>query len=572
VRPWLIAAFAALAFAAPAHAISPTITEFSSGLGANDSPLTVATGPDGNIWFADANASAGAIGRITTAGTITKFMSGLNSGSRPSHITAGPDGNLWFTDDGTTTAIGKVDPAGHITEFTLSGGANPGAITAGPDGNLWFTDNGATPAIGRITPSGSIHEFTAGLPAGSSPLGIAAGPDGNLWFTDGGPTRAIGRISTSGSVHEFTTGLHAGSSPREIAAGPDGNLWFTDQGTPKSIGRITTTGNITEFSSGIASGADPFGIIAGPDDALWFGDRGTATTGALGRALVTGVINEFGPGLNTGSSPSGVTLGPDGNIWFGDIGTTPAIGRITTPPTVTTAGAVATGSTTAAILGIVDGHAQPTTFHVEYGVLGGNLASTSGRNLGITSGPTHVTAALSRLRPNTTYQARVLGVNPTETSTGDFLTFTTGPPADRIIGMKLRPKVMVAASSGGPVRPTRAARSAGALVSYTGTQPATTTFTIEHAVVGRRQGKNCVRRTRRNRSHRPCTLLVKVGSFKHKDAVGRVRFRFTARIHGRKLAPGNYRLDAEPHSAGGIGRTVRKSFSVKLPARKHGKR
>ena len=55
------------------------------------------------------------------------------------------------------------------------------------------------------------------------------------------------------------------------------------------------------------------------------------------------------------------------------------------------------------------------------------------------------------------------------------------------------------------------------------------------------------------------------------DAAGRVRFRFTARIHGRKLPPGNYRLDAEPHSTGGIGRTVRKSFSVKLPARRHGK-
>jgi streptogramin lyase len=569
----LIAALALLVFAAPASAITPTITEFSSGLGSSDVPLSVATGSDRNVWFADGNTSAGAIGRITIIGTITKFTTGLNSGSRPSHITAGPDGNLWFTDDGTTAAIGRIDTAGHITEFTanLNPGSHPAAITAGPDGNLWFTDNGSAPAIGRVKPDGSIHEF-GGLTPGAAPQGIASGPDGNLWFTDNGAAPAIGRITPSGTIHEFTGSLSASSSPAEIAAGPDGNLWFTDAGTPKAIGRATTAGQVTEFSTGFTGVADPLGIVAGPDGALWFGDRGSTTSGALGRALTSGAISEFSSGLNPRSSPSGVTVGPDGNIWFGDTGTAPAIGMITTPPTVTTVAATATGSATAAVLGVVDGHTQATNFHVEYGVLGGNLASTTGRSLGTSNGPTHVTVALGKLRPNTTYQARMVGVNPTDATAGAFVTFTTGPPADRISGMKLRPKVMVAAASGGPIRPARAARRAGALVSYTGTQPATTTFTIEHAVIGRRQGKNCARRNRRNSSHRPCTLLVKVGTFRHKDPVGRVRFRFTARIHGRKLSPGNYRLDAEPHSAGGIGNAVHKNFSVKAgPRKKRGK-
>jgi hypothetical protein len=178
-----------------------------------------------------------------------------------------------------------------------------------------------------------------------------------------------------------------------------------------------------------------------------------------------------------------------------------------------------------------------------------------------------VTAALGRLRPNTTYQARVLATNSTDTATGRLLFFTTGPPVDRITRMRLRPKAMVPASRGGTVR---AARAAGALVSYTGTQPATTTFTVEHAVQGRRHGPNCVRRNRRNRSAKPCTLLVKVGSFKHKDPAGRVRFRFTGRIRHHALAPGSYRLDAEPRSAGGIGRTVHKNFSVKAARKNRG--
>ena len=79
-------------------------------------------------------------------------------------------------------------------------------------------------------------------------------------------------------------------------------------------------------------------------------------------------------------------------------------------------------------------------------------------------------------------------------------------------------------------------------------------------------------RNRRNRGARPCTLLVKVGSFKHKDRPGRVRFRFTGRLRDRTLRPGNYRLEAEPHSVGGVGRMVQKNFSVKAAPRKRGKR
>jgi hypothetical protein len=81
-----------------------------------------------------------------------------------------------------------------------------------------------------------------------------------------------------------------------------------------------------------------------------------------------------------------------------------------------------------------------------------------------------------------------------------------------------------------------------------------------------------VRPNRRNRSHRTCTLYLKVGSFRHKDPAGRVHFRFLGRLHGRALHPGDYRLDAEPHSAGGIGRVVHKNFGVKAAPRHRKKR
>src|SRR5262249_6839954 len=139
---------------------------------------------------------------------------------------------------------------------------------------------------------------------------------------------------------------------------------------------------------------------------------------------------------------------------------------------------------------------------------------------------------------------------------------------DRISRMSIRPKVIIAASHGGPVR---GARAPGMLISYTGSQPATTVFTIERATLGRRAGRNCVKRNRRNAGRRTCTLWVKTGTFRHSDKPGRVRFRFTGRLHNRKLHVGNYRLSAEPHSAGGIGRVVQKHFGVKA-APKHKKK
>ncbi len=52
-------------------------------------------GPDGAMWFAEAN--IGMIGRIALDGTITEFP--LPSPSAvPRFIVTGPDGALWFTE------------------------------------------------------------------------------------------------------------------------------------------------------------------------------------------------------------------------------------------------------------------------------------------------------------------------------------------------------------------------------------------------------------------------------------------------------------------------------------------
>jgi virginiamycin B lyase len=71
--------------------------------------------------------------------------------------------------------IGRITPAGVITEYSATPGGDPRDITAGPDGALWFTQDGACHCV---------------------PEGITAGPDGALWFTEFNVNQ-IGRITTA---------------------------------------------------------------------------------------------------------------------------------------------------------------------------------------------------------------------------------------------------------------------------------------------------------------------------------------------------------------------------------------
>ena len=111
----------------------------------------------------------------------------------------------------------------------------PPIVTA-PDGYVWFTESSAptgTPKIGRITPAGSISEFDVSAAA----TDIAVGPDGNLWIVEPFVDR-IGRFEpATGTLTEFTTPTPA-SVLNAITAGPDGNLWFAER-RANNIGRIT---------------------------------------------------------------------------------------------------------------------------------------------------------------------------------------------------------------------------------------------------------------------------------------------------------------------------------------------
>ena len=291
-----------------------TITEFP--LPEDAQPRRIVAGADGALWFLD----GGSIGRITPGESVVHFPIEGPALGFPWDIASGPDGNLWFTeaDDGQG-AIVRVTPLGEQTRTAVPHGTVPFDVTAGPDGNLWLTfgnflsSDGA--AIGRARIGGDLTLFAIPGTARNSfediPSDITAGPDGNVWFTQK-RFNEIGRITPAGAIREFSV---PSSGPIGIAAGSDGNLWFT-QSDADRIGRITPDGVVTNFPISTRGRQ----IIPGPDGALWF----TQTASNLGRITASGFITE----IPIAAPAESITTGPDGNIWFTAAG---SVWRLTVP-------------------------------------------------------------------------------------------------------------------------------------------------------------------------------------------------------------------------------------------------
>jgi len=264
-------------------------------------PDGIANGPDGALWYSDADHRA--IVRLDMSGASTHYVlpSALSQRGqlpRPAAIVAGPDGALWFTVP-PYPFIGRITTAGVMSFYTSPNMSAASKITSGPDGAVWFTMSGS---IGRITTGGAISVYGDAGGVGD----ITTGPDGALWFTDA--TTGVGRITTDGVISHFDTGSLA---PQYIAAGSDGALWFTSSSTPTNvIGRVTTDGLVSSYS--VPNAIRPSNITLGPDGAMWFSDQGNP--GSIDRITTSG--DAVGYQTAFLQSEAIITTGPDGALWF----------------------------------------------------------------------------------------------------------------------------------------------------------------------------------------------------------------------------------------------------------------
>jgi virginiamycin B lyase len=303
-----------------------TLSKFPAGFDATPaphSPVSIALGPDGNMWFTDADSNP-EIGVVTPNGNVSYFTTGFVSGAKPGVIVAGPDGKMWFTDTGKG-GLGTIATDGVVNEYIVVRGSAPvigTSLAVGPDDNLWFTESSGT-AIDKVSPSlGGSVEYTSGISPSAGIQQITKGPDGNMWFTEAGLDR-IGSISPSGRVMEYGSGISPSAGLGSIVTGPDGNIWFMENSTGK-IGRITPQGQITEFATGFSTKAAPFVIAAANDGNLWVGQGfgglvGNEGFNRIARVTTSGVVTQFSGDITNLNNPgpiTGINAGAGQTVWF----------------------------------------------------------------------------------------------------------------------------------------------------------------------------------------------------------------------------------------------------------------
>jgi streptogramin lyase len=183
----------------------------------------LAVGPDGNLYVlfstAELTPPALQLGQISTSGALT--LSTLSSeASSPLGMATGPDGALWFTDDPYFTSgvsmIGRIALPGTLTEYpmpsSLSGYySQPNQITAGPDGAMWFA---GPDYIGRIVTSATV----------TPPTLIATPPSLTVTSVVNGPNivEAINLTSNSATTPVNISSVTSGANPWDSVQGSAG--------------------------------------------------------------------------------------------------------------------------------------------------------------------------------------------------------------------------------------------------------------------------------------------------------------------------------------------------------------
>ncbi|HEY6326687.1 MAG TPA: hypothetical protein VIW73_09290 [Candidatus Cybelea sp.] len=200
----------------------------------------IANGPSKTLWFTSFDSLGNpAISLIKTNGTIKNLP--IRSGIFVIALTSGADGNEWFADNGMDS-IGKITLTGTVTDYQLPDAHThlPVAIAPGADGNLWFAATdfyGHSPEVGKVTPAGAITEYSLSSCSGDSDS-LALGPDGNVWTSAVcGSGNAMVSVTTSGSVTTYPVAHPV----IELTVGCDGELWGSFQ---KYIAEFDTTTHV----------------------------------------------------------------------------------------------------------------------------------------------------------------------------------------------------------------------------------------------------------------------------------------------------------------------------------------
>lgn len=189
---------------------------------------SMVSGLGGYLWAVGSNGHSAIVARINTSGTFKLFTLPAQF-QEPWGIAVGSDHNLWFTDN-ITKMIGRMTPKGVTTSFGPTT-YQPRDIALGSDGNIWFVEATGSLAdlpatIGKISPAGAITEYA--FASNANPLAIVKGAGSDLVITD--YYGILWFVNTNGTWTQHTMPPAISNVSAGIAVGPDINYWFVAQG------------------------------------------------------------------------------------------------------------------------------------------------------------------------------------------------------------------------------------------------------------------------------------------------------------------------------------------------------
>ena len=297
------------------------------------------------------------------------------------------------------------------------------------------TSSGSSTTGSASTSAGATSTGSAGTgSAGSGSAGGAgSGGTGSAGGTGSSGTGSTGGAGSGGTGSSPPSGA-AVTSSAEVASAANATLGASTGSTGATStpvpGPTVATGSASAVSTSTAAlngTVNPGGL-----DTTYYFEYGTSPTN------LSSTTASADAGSGSGPVPVSVPvsgLAPGQSYYFALVATNSAgtndgslalFAATAATPVATTGQASSIGSTTATLGGTVNPGALVTTDYFEYGTSATNLSSrTATFNDGSGSGSVSRTSTLHGLKPNTTYEFRLVATNSSGTSTGVQQPFTT---------------------------------------------------------------------------------------------------------------------------------------------------
>jgi YVTN family beta-propeller protein len=508
-------------------------------------PRTIAITPDGLRAYV--GNSAGNSVSVIDVPTRQTVGSPIPVGQHPSGIAIAPDGLHAYVANSQTgeNSVSVIDTRTNQTVGTpIPVGTNPTSIAITPDG--------ARAYVGKVDGAVSVIDLrtnqTVGQPiaVSTSVAGLAITPDGSRLYVTNNSADTVSVIDTA-TNQVVGSPIPTGNDPEPVAITPDGSRVIVGGYLPGSVTIIDTATN-QPVGSPLPLGISPSGVAITPDGthAYLSNDDGSITGPAVldvRTGQVTGgvVLNQF---------TSGAAVVPD------------------QPPRASFTNTVAFSTRPVNFNAASSTDPDGTIARYDWSFGDGSSAPNAG------PAPKHTYSRVGAFQIGLTLTDNE-GCSTAFVFTGQTASCSGGPVA-----------AASAALVTGPARPalTRVSQSArrwragatlprisrrhrvpvGTTFRFTLNESARVRFAFTQARPGRRVGRRCVPRTKRNGRRRACKRTVTAGVLTFNGHRGANHVRFKGRVSRRKkLRPGKYTLVMTARDSGGVASAPRRlSFTI----------